>query len=147
MMRFLYQYLSVSSSSVTFAVMFNLLLPSSFISSVLTPFTWRLMDRCSQCRSPQMLWWAQGFPAMPVRSTHWTTERWCAPLPSVTPPDTFTQEGRVVWRSGTLVTQETRARCHSSTVWWVKRWGGYGIWIWKDSRDVCGIFPSIRIVL
>lgn len=69
-MRFLYQYLSVSSSSVTFAVMFNLLLPSSFISSVLTPFTWRLMDRCSQCRSPQMLWWAQGFPAMPVRSTH-----------------------------------------------------------------------------
>lgn len=45
--------------------------------------------------------------------------RWCVPLPSVTLLDTFTQEGRVVSRCGISVTQETRAQCRSSTVWWV----------------------------
>lgn len=124
-----------------FAFVFNPL-SSFFVSSVLTLFTWRPTDRCSRCRSPRMLWWAQGFLVTPVRSTHWTMERWCAPLPSVTPPDTFTQEGRVASRSGTLVTQETRARCRSLTVWWVRWWG----W-WGGYSTICLFFEWERCVL
>lgn len=101
------------------SIMYNRLSSFFFVFLGLILFTWQRMARCSRYLSPRMLWLAQGFLATPVRSTHWTMERWCAPLPSVTPPDTFTQEGRVASRSGTLVTPETRAQCRSWTVWWV----------------------------
>lgn len=50
-------------------ILFNISFPF-FVSPALTPFMWRQTGRCSLCRSPRMLWWAQGFLATPGRSTH-----------------------------------------------------------------------------
>lgn len=67
-----------------------------------------------------MLWWDLESLVTPARSTRWTTERWCAPSPSVIPPAMFTQGERDASRSGTSVTLEIKAPSHNSIAWWVK---------------------------
>ena len=74
-----------------------------------------VMDNFSPSTFLQMPCKVQGFPDMPDKSIHFSTERSFVRWPCPTPPNLFTRVARDVLRCGTSPSPATRHPCRNST--------------------------------